>query len=74
MRYVDEVEVLVDDNNIKGSRSCDGGEYSFEEVRCGVALTIINRFRRSFERPEELVLRQIEIPKQGSGVFYESLT
>lgn len=74
MRHVVEVEVLVYDDNIEGSRSCDGGEYGFEEVRCGGAFTTINRFRCGFERPEELVLRQIEILKQGSGVCYELFT
>ena len=56
MRHVDEVEVLVDDNNIKAFGSCDGGEHGFEGVRCGVAPTGVNRFRCGFERPEELAL------------------
>lgn len=31
-----KVSVPVDDNDIEGCRRCDGGDYSFKEIRCGV--------------------------------------
>ena len=43
-------------------------EYGFKEVRSGVTCGI-SRFCCGFECPEEFVLRQIEVAKQGVRLF-----
>ena len=32
MWHLAEVNILIDDNDIEGHRSYDGGEYGFEEI------------------------------------------
>jgi len=54
MWHSGKAKFVIDDNDIEGRRRCDGGEYGFEEIECGVA-SHVNRFRCGLERPKGLV-------------------
>jgi len=54
MWRVAEVDIPIDDNDIEGCRRCDGGEYNFEEIRCGV-VGGVNRFCCGLECSKRLV-------------------
>ena len=72
------VGVLIDDNDVEGSKRRDGGEDGFEEIRCDILLfTKVgpgDRFRCGLQRSEGFVLRQIEMLKLGVVLRYKFRT